>query len=56
MREDSTLMTEEIFGPVLPVLTVASCDEAISFVNANSTFGVELRFNVFSSFLVHCSF
>jgi acyl-CoA reductase-like NAD-dependent aldehyde dehydrogenase len=31
--QDSTLMTEEIFGPVLPVLTVSSCDEAISIVN-----------------------
>lgn len=32
-KKDSTLMTEEIFGPVLPVLTVSSCDEAISIVN-----------------------
>ena len=32
-------MTEEIFGPVLPVLTVNSCDEAISFVNSKSIFG-----------------
>lgn len=28
------LMTEEIFGPILPVLTVGSLDEAIRFVNA----------------------
>ncbi|MDF3338540.1 aldehyde dehydrogenase family protein [Mycolicibacterium septicum] len=27
------LMTEEIFGPILPVLTVDSLDEAIDFVN-----------------------
>ncbi len=28
------LMTDEIFGPVLPVLTVGSFDEAIGFVNS----------------------
>lgn len=31
---DEPLMTDEIFGPVLPVLTVQSIDEAISFVNS----------------------
>ena len=31
---DSGLMNEEIFGPVLPVVSVSSVDEAISFVNA----------------------
>ena len=30
----SELMTGEIFGPILPVLTVRSLDEAINFVNA----------------------
>jgi len=30
---DSKLMTEEIFGPILPVLSVDSIEEAISFVN-----------------------
>ncbi len=29
----SPLMTDEIFGPILPVLTVGSIDEAINFVN-----------------------
>ena len=28
------LMTDEIFGPILPVVTVQSLDEAISFVNS----------------------
>ncbi|MBV5246520.1 MULTISPECIES: aldehyde dehydrogenase family protein [Mycolicibacterium] len=28
------LMTDEIFGPILPVLTVQNLDEAISFVNS----------------------
>jgi len=28
------LMTEEIFGPILPVMTVQSLDDAISFVNS----------------------
>jgi len=30
----SPLMDEEIFGPILPVLKVASLDEAVAFVNA----------------------
>ncbi|HEX5145200.1 MAG TPA: aldehyde dehydrogenase family protein [Mycobacterium sp.] len=28
------LMTDEIFGPILPILTVGNLDEAISFVNS----------------------
>ncbi|MDT5011082.1 MAG: aldehyde dehydrogenase [Mycobacterium sp.] len=31
---DEPMMTNEIFGPILPVVTVQSLDEAISFVNA----------------------
>ena len=31
---DSRMMSEEIFGPVLPVLTVGSMEEAISIVNS----------------------
>jgi len=31
---DGPLMTEEIFGPILPVVTVDSVDAAIDFVNA----------------------
>jgi aldehyde dehydrogenase (NAD+) len=31
---DEPLMTDEIFGPILPVMTVQSLDEAISFVNS----------------------
>jgi aldehyde dehydrogenase (NAD+) len=30
---DSKLMTDEIFGPLLPIIKVASTDEAIAFVN-----------------------
>jgi aldehyde dehydrogenase (NAD+) len=30
---DAEVMTEEIFGPILPVLSVADADEAIEFVN-----------------------
>jgi aldehyde dehydrogenase (NAD+) len=33
---DSDLMNQEIFGPLLPVLTVESLDEAIRYVNAGS--------------------
>lgn len=31
---DSALMQEEIFGPILPILTVASLDDAIEYVRA----------------------
>ncbi|WP_428342839.1 aldehyde dehydrogenase family protein [Mycobacterium sp.] len=31
---DEPLMTDEIFGPILPVVTVQNLDEAIAFVNA----------------------
>ncbi|MFN5604321.1 MAG: aldehyde dehydrogenase family protein, partial [Actinomycetes bacterium] len=31
---DSPLMTEEIFGPLLPVVPVGSIDDAISFITA----------------------
>ncbi len=31
---DSTIMAQEIFGPILPILKVADMDEAVLFVNA----------------------
>jgi len=33
-RPDSMVMTEEIFGPILPVLPVDCVDDAIDFINA----------------------
>ncbi|MFE7118971.1 aldehyde dehydrogenase family protein [Streptomyces sp. NPDC057654] len=33
VRPDEPVMLEEIFGPVLPVLTVSGLDEAIEFIN-----------------------
>ncbi len=33
--EDMKVMQEEIFGPVLPVMTYAAVDEAIAYVNAH---------------------
>jgi aldehyde dehydrogenase (NAD+) len=33
VADDAPSMTDEIFGPVLPIRTVASTDEAITFVN-----------------------
>lgn len=30
---ESKVMKEEIFGPVLPVITVSGVDEAIQFIN-----------------------
>ncbi len=31
--EESLLLSEEIFGPILPIVTYASLDEAIAFIN-----------------------
>ncbi|MER8073630.1 aldehyde dehydrogenase family protein [Streptomyces sp. NPDC094034] len=36
VRPDEPVMQEEIFGPILPILTVADLDEAIAFINARS--------------------
>ena len=33
MKPDAAVMSEEIFGPILPVLAVDDVDEAIRFVN-----------------------
>lgn len=33
VTEDDAVMQEEIFGPLLPILTVGSMEEAIAFVN-----------------------
>jgi len=35
VREDSKIMKEEIFGPLLPILRVKSMDEAIAFVQGD---------------------
>ncbi len=34
MSEDSSIMDEEIFGPVLPIITFADIDTAIGYVNS----------------------
>lgn len=34
VKSDDSLMSEEIFGPVLPIIPVENVDEAIAFVNA----------------------
>jgi aldehyde dehydrogenase (NAD+) len=44
-RDDSPLMQTEIFGPILPLLTVASVDEAIQRINAGAK---PLTLSVFS--------
>ncbi|KAJ8275515.1 hypothetical protein COCON_G00072670 [Conger conger] len=46
VRPDSKVMQEEIFGPVLPIVTVSGVDEAISFINAREK---PLALYVFSS-------
>lgn len=33
VKRESKVMKEEIFGPVLPIVTVSSVDEAIQFIN-----------------------
>lgn len=33
VQESDALMQEEIFGPILPILTFKSLDEGISFIN-----------------------
>ena len=32
--QDDILLKQEIFGPLLPIVTVSSVDDAIKFVNA----------------------
>lgn len=33
VKPDAKVMQDEIFGPLLPVLTVSGADEAIKFIN-----------------------
>ncbi|NTW50790.1 MAG: aldehyde dehydrogenase [Chlorobiales bacterium] len=33
---DSPVLTEEIFGPILPILTYSNLDEALSFINSRA--------------------
>lgn len=33
VKPDAKVMQEEIFGPLLPILTVKNADEAIKFIN-----------------------
>jgi len=35
VKPDDRLMSEEIFGPVLPIMPVSSIDEGLAYVNAN---------------------
>ena len=37
VQPDAAVMQEEIFGPILPVVTVTDVDEAVRFVNARPT-------------------
>ena len=30
---EDKVMQEEIFGPILPIVNIANCDEAIDFIN-----------------------
>lgn len=33
VKPEAKVMQEEIFGPILPIVTVSSLDEAIKFIN-----------------------
>ncbi|XP_065223398.1 aldehyde dehydrogenase, dimeric NADP-preferring-like [Planococcus citri] len=46
VKEDDPVMTEEIFGPILPIVTVDSAYEAIGFINKRSK---PLSLYIFSS-------
>ncbi|XP_053922657.1 aldehyde dehydrogenase family 3 member B1-like isoform X1 [Cuculus canorus] len=46
VQQDDPVMQEEIFGPILPIITVASMDDAIAFINARER---PLALYVFSS-------
>lgn len=46
IQEDNLLMQEEIFGPILPVMTYENIDEAIEYVNNHEK---PLAFYIFSS-------
>ncbi|KAJ8342241.1 hypothetical protein SKAU_G00321690 [Synaphobranchus kaupii] len=46
VKPDSKVMQEEIFGPLLPIVTVSGLEEAISFINAREK---PLALYVFSS-------
>lgn len=35
LKHDDILMKDEIFGPILPIITVNSADEAIRYINAH---------------------
>lgn len=35
VKKSDKVMQEEIFGPILPIMTVSSCDEAIDYINEN---------------------
>ena len=55
LRDVSTedpLMSQEIFGPIIPIVPVKNIDEAIAYVNAKSVFpGSEV---LESRCLIHC--
>ncbi|XP_069713356.1 aldehyde dehydrogenase family 3 member B1-like isoform X2 [Phaenicophaeus curvirostris] len=46
VQQDDPVMQEEIFGPILPIIPVASVDDAIAFINARER---PLALYVFSS-------
>jgi aldehyde dehydrogenase (NAD+) len=39
VTRDDPVMSEEIFGPILPIIAVDSLDEAVAFVNVGSAQG-----------------
>lgn len=39
MARDAPVMAEEIFGPILPIVTVSGVDDAIAFISPPYTEG-----------------
>lgn len=57
VRRESKVMKEEIFGPVLPIVTVSSVDEAIQFINDREkplvvyVFSNKKKVNIFAAYI-----
>ena len=50
VQADDALMTDEIFGPILPIVTVESHEQAIEFINAKVSNSHEFFQSVIDAF------
>jgi hypothetical protein len=62
VKVESKVMQEEIFGPVLPIITVSGVDEAIQFINEREKplalyiFSHDKKVNICFVFCLVCPF